>query len=428
MVAGPRKDPVYRAENRLCTVPGKHTEDLQGMKRATKTITSIPGVFASGISAGIKANGKKDLGFVFVPNAYGSAGVFTVSAFAAPPLRLSKQALARGVVKAVVFNSGNANAGTGAVGLRDARKTAALAAKHLGISPHEVAITSTGIIGKPLPMQTIAEGLSELLSNPLAKNGTAAALASMTTDLTKKEVYVTGMVAGERITVAGFAKGSGMIAPNMATMLGFMATDAKVDSKTLTTLLREAVDASFNMTSVDTDTSTNDMVLLFSTGAKGKTVNGRRAKAEFSALLLKACQHLSKLIAADGEGASRLIEVTVSGAKSLRDARGIAKNIVNSPLVKTAIHGADPNWGRVLAAAGKDPLFKVDPAKVDLTFAGASVMRRGRIIPHDRSKIRKLMSGREVRIQVNLNLGSCKATAWGCDLTHGYVDINVSYN
>jgi len=398
------------------------------MKRATKTITSIPGVFASGISAGIKSNGKKDLGYVFVPEAYGSAGVFTVSAFSAPPLTLSKRALSRGVVKAIVFNSGNANAGTGAAGLQDAKKTATLAARHLGISPHQVAVASTGIIGKPLPMQTISDGLEVLLANPFAKHGSAAAQASMTTDLTQKEVYVTGVVAGERITIAGFGKGSGMIAPHMATMLGFLATDAKVDSRTLTSLLREAVDESFNMTSVDTDTSTNDMVMVFSTGKKGRQIKGKKAKSEFAALLAKACQQLSKLIAADGEGATKLIEVTVTGAKSRREARGIAKNIVNSPLVKTAIHGADPNWGRVLAAAGKDPLFRVNPAKVDLTFAGAWVMRRGKIVPHDRAKIRKLMSSKEVRIHVNLHLGSSNATAWGCDLTHGYVDINVSYN
>jgi glutamate N-acetyltransferase/amino-acid N-acetyltransferase len=398
------------------------------MKRKTKTITSIPGVFASGIRAGIKANGKEDLGFVFVPNAYGSAGVFTRSAFAAPPLTVSRQALARGVVQAIVFNSGNANAGTGRLGFRDAQRMATVAAKHLGLPPRAVAVASTGIIGKPLPMDTVTRGLGQLLSEPRAKNGTAAALASMTTDLTKKEVFITGLVAGERITVAGFAKGSGMIAPNMGTMLGFLATDAKVDSKTLTTLLRRAVDESFNMTSVDTDTSTNDMVMVFSTGGRGNAVKSVKAKSEFSALLTRACQHLSKLIAADGEGATKLIEVKVSGARSERDARGIAKNIVNSPLVKTAIHGADPNWGRVLAAAGKDPAFKVDPARVDLTFAGAWVMRRGTIVPHDRAQIRKLMSGKQVLIHVDLHLGKGSAIAWGCDLTHGYVDINVSYN
>ena len=395
---------------------------------ANKTITTLKGVYASGMAAGIKSNGKKDLAFVYVPNAFGSAGVFTVSAFAAPPLTVCKKALSKGVVKAVIINSGNANAGTGRAGLRDAERTAAIAAKLLGIKPSQVAVSSTGIIGKPLPMKQLTDGLTDLLAKPLVTHGELAAQAIMTTDLTRKEVFVTGTVGGEKITIAGFAKGSGMIAPNMATMLGFLATDATVDSKTLQALLRVAVDASFNMTSVDTDTSTNDMVMMFSTGEKGRRITSSKHKAEFLGLLTRACQDLSKQIAADGEGATKLIEVRVEGARNLREARCIAKNVINSPLVKTAIHGADPNWGRVLAAAGKDPSAKVDPNRVDLTFAGASVMRRGKIVPHNRATIRKRMQVRTVPITIRLNLGKASATAWGCDLTHGYVDINVSYN
>lgn len=393
-----------------------------------RNLTSLDGVYASGISAGIKLNGKKDLAFVYVPDAYGSAGVFTVSAFAAPPLEVCKRALSKGTIKAVVVNSGNANAGTGRMGLQDAQETAALAAKLLGLKKHEVAVSSTGIIGKPLPMERVRGGLHKLLRNPLVKNGDAAARAIMTTDLKRKEVYVTGSVGKTKVTIAGFAKGSGMIAPNMATMLGFLVTDAKVDSKMLKTLLKQAVDDSFNMTSVDTDTSTNDMVLAFSTGKKGPRISNARDKRDFLALLTRACQDLAKSIAADGEGATKLIEVQVAGARSLREARCIAKNVINSPLVKTAIHGSDPNWGRVLAAAGKDPSAKVDPNRVDLTFAGAPVMRRGQIVAHDRDKIRKRMSGRDVQIQLHLHLGKDSATAWGCDLTHGYVDVNVSYN
>lgn len=393
-----------------------------------KTVTNLKGVFAGGISAGIKANGKKDLAYLFIPDCYGSAGVFTKSAFIAPPLIVTQEALRRGTVKALIVNSGNANAATGKIGLRDARETAKVTAKLLGIKPHQVAVSSTGIIGKLMPMDTIKAGLQKLLKNPLKRDGKNAARAIMTTDLTQKEVFVSGTVGGQRVTVAGFAKGSGMIAPNMATMLGFLVTDAKVDSSALRPLLRRAVNDSFNMTSVDTDTSTNDMVMVFSTGQKGKKVVGAKEKKDFLALLTKACQHLAKLIAADGEGATKLIEVQVVGARSEREARVIAKNVINSPLVKTAIHGADPNWGRVLAAAGKDPAVKVDPRRVDLTFAGAPVMRRGEVVPHDRKKIRKLMSVREVPVRLQLHLGNGEATAWGCDLTHGYVDINVSYN
>lgn len=398
------------------------------MKRPIKPITALSGVYASGMAAGIKSNGKKDLAFLFVPDAYGSAGVFTQSAFAAPPVEISRQALRRGTIKAVIVNAGNANAGTGKKGLRDAQETATITAKLLGISPSQVAVASTGVIGKPLPMERIRSSLPKLLANPKATDGGAAAQAILTTDLTRKEVYCTGKVAGERITVAGFAKGSGMIAPNMATMLGFLVTDAKVDSATLKKLLKQAADASFNMTSVDTDTSTNDALIILSTGKKGPRITSAKHQQEFLALLSEACCVLARSIAADGEGATKLIEVNVHGARNLREARVIAKNIVSSPLVKTAIHGADPNWGRVLAAAGKDPAARVDPNKVDLTFAGAPVMRRGVIVTHNRQAIHKLMSGKEVHIHLHLHLGKASATAWGCDLTHGYVDINVSYS
>jgi glutamate N-acetyltransferase/amino-acid N-acetyltransferase len=219
-----------------------------------------------------------------------------------------------------------------------------------------------------------------------------------------------------------------MIAPNMATMLGFLVTDAKINSACLSKLLRQATDQTFNMTSVDTDTSTNDTVLIFSTGERGSKLSKPEHLREFSKLLTEACKRLTKAIARDGEGATKLIEARVLGARSLKEAQTIARNIVNSPLVKTAIHGADPNWGRVLAAAGKDPSARVNPKLVDLKFAGAAVMRRGVILSHDRKEIRQLMSGDTVEIEINLNLGRHTATAWGCDLTHGYVDINVAYN
>lgn len=392
------------------------------------TITSLPGVFASGIASGIKTNGKPDLAYIFVPEAYGSAGVFTLNSFSAPPLEVCKRALAKGTIKAVVINSGNANAGTGASGLRDAQRTAAIAARALGIKTSEVAVTSTGIIGKALPMDRVEAGLRRLLENPFQQKGSAAARAIMTTDLTRKEVSVTGLVGGSRITIAGFGKGSGMIAPQMATMLGFFVTDAKANDTTLRRVLRQAVNDSFNMLSVDSDTSTNDMVLMLSTGKRGKPISSTKAEREFLALATRVCQLLAKMIAADGEGATKLIEARVHGARTEREAKIVAKNIINSPLVKTAIHGADPNWGRVLAAAGKDPSVKIKTEKVDLLFAGAPVMRNGRVVPHNRDKIRRLMRAKTVVISLDLRMGKKSATAWGCDLTHGYVDINVCYN
>ena len=392
-----------------------------------RSLTILPGVYASAVAAGIKVNGKRDLAFVFVPEAYGSAGIFTQNSFCAAPVQLSREAVKRGTIKAVILNAGNANAGTGKTGLLHAKETARAAARLLGLQRHEVAICSTGIIGRPLPMDKVATGLAKLLATPLAKHGRAAAEAVMTTDLTRKEVYCTGKVAGHRITIAGFAKGSGMIAPNMATTFGVLATDAKISSTALQKLLRIAADATINMTSVDTDTSTNDTLLAFSTGRTGPRITRKKHLEEFLSLLTSACQAIARHLAADGEGATKLIEVVVQGARTIREARIVAKNIVNSPLVKTAIHGADPNWGRVLAAAGKDPATRLDPSKVDLTFAGSQVMRRGTIVPHDRTRIRKLMTTKEVQITIHLHQGTCTATAWGCDLTHGYVDVNVSY-
>jgi glutamate N-acetyltransferase/amino-acid N-acetyltransferase len=310
-----------------------------------RSLTILPGVYASAVAAGIKVNGKRDLAFVFVPEAYGSAGIFTQNSFCAAPVQLSREAVKRGTIKAVILNAGNANAGTGKTGLLHAKETARAAARLLGLQRHEVAICSTGIIGRPLPMDKVATGLAKLLATPLAKHGRAAAEAVMTTDLTRKEVYCTGKVAGHRITIAGFAKGSGMIAPNMATTFGVLATDAKISSTALQKLLRIAADATINMTSVDTDTSTNDTLLAFSTGRTGPRITSKKHLEEFLSLLTSACQAIARHLAADGEGATKLIEVVVQGARTIREARIVAKNIVNSPLVKTAIHGADPNWG-----------------------------------------------------------------------------------
>lgn len=398
------------------------------MKKPITPLTALDGVYAAGIAAGVKKRGKKDLAYVYVPEAYGCAGVFTRNSFSAPPLIVSRAALKHGSVKAVVINSGNANAGTGSRGLRDAKEMAAQAAQLLKLPARGVAVASTGIIGKPLPMRIIRKGLNTLLRSPLVKDGDSAAQAIMTTDTTQKEVFCSAKIGGEVITVAGFAKGSGMIAPNMGTMLAFLATDARIDSGRLSALLRKATDASFNMTSVDTDTSTNDMALIFSTGKRGRAITSAQHTREFLDLLTLACCQLARKIAADGEGATKLIEATVRGARSLKQARVIAKNIINSPLVKTAIHGADPNWGRVLAAAGKCPTAHMDPRKVDLTFAGIQVMRRGEVVAHQRSRVHHKMLAKEVKIDLNLNLGTASTTAWGCDLTHAYVDINIEYN
>ncbi|WKZ57354.1 MAG: bifunctional glutamate N-acetyltransferase/amino-acid acetyltransferase ArgJ [Bdellovibrionota bacterium] len=344
------------------------------------TITDIEGVFAGATGCGIKA-GRDDLSYIYLPAGCSSAAVFTRNLAAAACVQYSRAVFSKGVVRGVIINAGNANAATGRQGLRDAEETAKRAAAHLKCKPAHIAVASTGIIGVPLPMDKIRHGIDTLLGQPLVHEGTRVARAILTTDLVPKEVFLQQRIGRRPVTVSGIAKGSGMIAPNMATMLGFLVTDAAVPRATLQRMLRRAVDDSFNMTSVDTDTSTNDMVLLFSTGAVAIDGGDKRGLSSFETLLTDACQILAKKVARDGEGATKLIAVRVRGAKNPHHARTVARNIANSPLVKTAIHGADPNWGRVIAAAGKDPAIALKLEKLDVAFAGIPVMRRGTPLP-----------------------------------------------
>lgn len=393
----------------------------------TKHITDIDGVFGDGVNSGIKPE-KLDLAYIYVPDCYASAGTFTRNKFAAPCVAYTKQCLERNTLKAIVVNSGNANAGTGVDGYQDTVKTAELAANFLDLHPEEIGIASTGIIGKRLPMDKVASGLEKLLANGTkTRKGNRVAHAILTTDLIDKQVYAETKIGGKKIAIAGITKGSGMIAPNMATMLGFLVANVRIPQHELQPLLHRAVDDTFNMISVDTDTSTNDMVLLLSTGAETLDVSTGERQA-FLDLLTEVCRELALKIVRDGEGATKVIEVIVQSAVSKDEARRIAKNIVDSPLVKTAIHGADPNWGRVLAAAGKDPSVTLDTETLVLSFAGVNVFSKGAPLPINRDEVRKKLSGDTVKIVLDLHCGSESATAWGCDLTKGYIDINVQYS
>jgi glutamate N-acetyltransferase/amino-acid N-acetyltransferase len=393
----------------------------------TKSITDIPGVFASGGKAGIKAD-KLDLAYIFVPEACACAGVFTKNLFRAPCVEFTEHQVSTGDVKAVIINSGNANAATGAQGYAAARRTAVAAATVLGISESEVCVASTGIIGVALPVEKIEKALPEMLSNPEKREGSLMAQAICTTDTFPKEVFASKTINGKTFHCAGTAKGSGMIAPNMATMLGFVVLNAAISNGLLKSLLTSAVNDSFNMVSVDTDTSTNDLVLAFATGDVTVDWQNPEETALVSGLLHEVCTELAKLIARDGEGAEKLIEVRVRGARTKEEARQVAKNIINSPLVKTAIHGGDPNWGRVVMAAGKDPELGVDPGLFDLYFGAEQVLSKGRILDYNLAEVEAAISGAEVVILVHLNLGEESALAWGCDLTKGYIDINTDYN
>jgi len=395
--------------------------------KAKGVLNKIEGVFSGAIASGISAKkGKLDLAFLFIPECFSSAGVYTQSAFAAPCVALTRKILKKNTAKALVVNSGNANAATGEQGYRNAERTAAIAASLLGIKGSEVAVSSTGIIGKQLPMENVEAGLGNLLKRPEIKKGALFAEAIMTTDLVPKEVYKERKIGGISIKIAGACKGSGMIAPNMATMLAFMVTDARIPSELMTKVLKTATDISFNMMSVDTDTSTSDMLLAFSTGKKKLNLKNKAVFQEFQDFFTECAIDLAKQIARDGEGATKLVEVQVIGGKTLAQARAVAKSVVDSPLVKTAIHGADPNWGRVAAATGKVKGVVAD--RVGISFAGVPVMKLGKPLDFDREKTVKSLKKPTVVVQVSLGSGKFDATAWGCDLTKGYIDINTAYN
>lgn len=387
------------------------------------TVTSASGFSAGATFAGInkRAKHKLDLGILFSEAPCVTAGIFTTNRIKSAPVLLSQERANKGRASAIVANSGCANAFTGERGLSDAAETASLVAESLGTAPEEVLVASTGVVGQPLPMDLIKTGIGRIALSK--EGGHELAKAIMTTDTVPKEIAVTFDVGDSRVTIGGVAKGSGMIHPNMATMLCFLATDAMVEPDVLTSVLKKAADVSFNMVSVDGDTSPSDTVLLMANGLAMK----KSVPAEvFQTALDRVCIHLAKAIAHDGEGATKLIEVEVKGAKSQSEARLAARTIVSSPLVKTAVHGADPNWGRIVVAAGRSGADVVE-SKIDLTIGKVAVLKSGRPLPFDENSVVQAFKQEEVIISLNLNLGTASATAWGCDLSKEYVTINSAY-
>jgi len=323
-----------------------------------------------------------------------------------------------------VVNSGCANAFTGEQGLRDAVEMAGLAAERMGVSPEEVLVASTGVIGQKLPMKLIRAGIGQIVLS--TEGGHSLVKAMMTTDTVPKKVAV--RVDDSGFIIGGVAKGSGMIHPDLATMLCFLTTDAAVDLDFLKSALRKAVDISFNMVSVDGDTSPNDMVLVMANGLAGnKTISqDSRQASVFQQALDQVCIYVAKSIARDGEGGSKLIEVTVSGAPSVAEARLAARTIVGSLLVKTAVYGSDPNWGRIIAAVGRSGVEVVE-SKIDLYLGDICVVKGGRPLPFNERSVVEVLGRSEVSIGLDLNLGTAPATAWGCDLSEEYVTINSQY-
>ena len=392
------------------------------------TVTSPEGFLAGATFVSIKAWGERpfDLAILYSDVPCAAAAVFTTNRIKAAPVVLSRNRLLNETAQAVVANSGCANACTGDQGLGDAEQIASVVARKLGLPAEAVMVASTGVIGTRLPVDRIRSGIERIALSP--DGGHDLARAIMTTDTVTKEVAVSIQINGEQVIIGGVAKGAGMIHPDMATMLCFLATDAAVQPDYLQTVLQRAVDISFNMITVDGDTSPNDTVLLLANGLAGNAVlNGDSPDADsFQSALDEVCVYLARCIAGDGEGATRLIEVTVEGALSTGDARIAARTIAGSPLVKTAVHGADPNWGRVLAAAGRSGAEVVEP-RIDLYLDDLCLVRGGIPLPFDNDEAVAMMKRDEVRFRLCLNLGEEQATAWGCDLTEEYIALNRDY-
>jgi glutamate N-acetyltransferase/amino-acid N-acetyltransferase len=393
------------------------------------SITTPQGFRAGGLHCGLKKTDRHDLGVIVCDVPAAAAGVYTLNAFQAAPLKVTQESIGvEGKLQAMAVNSGNANACTGQQGDADAREMRAATAKALGLAEHLVGVTSTGVIGELLPMEKVRSGIARLPQSVKADGGDDFCQAILTTDLVQKMTCAQVMIGGKPVYIAGAAKGSGMIHPNMATMLGFMTTDAQVDSQDLQKLLSAITDSTFNMITVDGDTSTNDMVVAMASGlaGDGKLNADHPDWAAFAAAFQYVGEYLAKAIARDGEGATKLIEVQVGGAASENAARAIAKTIIGSSLVKSACFGADANWGRIIAAIGRSGQA-VNVDTVDIRLGDFSVLQQSRPVKFDEEQAVEYLKGELVHIFVDLHMGAAEAIAWGCDLTYEYVRINAAY-
>ncbi len=398
-------------------------------------VTAAKGFQAAAAAAGIKYQGRTDMALIYSEKPCKAAGTFTTNVVKAAPVKWDRAVVeSKKKPQAVVVNSGIANACTGEAGMRYCRETADEAAEILGIERDSVLVGSTGVIGMQLPMDRVRAGIAVLAAakKPDLASGTAAAQAIMTTDTRKKEAAVTFEIGEKTVTIGGMAKGSGMIHPNMCTMLSFITTDAKISKKALQKALSEDVEDTYNMISVDGDTSTNDTVLLLANGMAGneKIRVGTPEYETFKEALHCVNETLAKMMAGDGEGATALFEAKIIGAKTKEQAKTLAKSIVCSNLTKTAIAGHDANWGRILCAMGYSGA-EFDPEKVDLYFESAAgklkIIENGTATDYSEEKATEILSRPEVTAVADIKEGNEEAAAWGCDLTHGYIEINADY-
>ncbi len=410
--------------------PELMTRDLpEGMRLIEGGVTATPGFRAGAISCGIKSEaGTPDLAMLVADVPCAMAATFTTSRTASHTVTVCKEHLgASGYsAQAVVINSGNANCSNGERGLRDARHMTELAAAKFGLDPVNVLVSSTGIIGRPLPMDKVQSGIERIEVS--RTGGPLFATGIMTTDTRPKSVAVEFEVQGKTVHLGGSTKGVGMIYPNMATMLCYLTTDVALEPAFLRTAMFSAVNDSFNMVCVDGDMSTNDSAFLFSSGQAGNTplADGVPGADRFVAALRYVTRYLGREMARDGEGATRLMTVNVKGAPTVEDARKAARAVTASPLWQCAIAGADPNWGRIIAALGASGA-NLDHNTLEVALGSVVLVRDGTPAEYDQAAAKQAVSGNEVTVNVDLHQGTAEATAWGCDLTHGYIDENTTY-
>ena len=405
------------------------------MEKIKGGVTAAKGFEAASTAAGIKYKDRTDMALIYSQVSCEAAGTFTTNVVKAAPVKWDRQVVDSGKkAQAVIVNSGIANACTGAEGFGYCKDTAEAAAKYLSVDAEGVLIGSTGVIGKQMPIDRLTAGIEVLAGkkNDSIENGTEAAKAIMTTDTHEKELAVTIQVGGKTVTIGGMAKGSGMIHPNMCTMLAFVTTDAVITKEALQKALSEDVVDTYNMISVDGDTSTNDTALVLANGMAENPVieYGTEDYQTFKAALYEINEYLAKQIAGDGEGATALFEVKVKGAESVKAAKVLAKSIACSNLTKTAIAGHDANWGRIVCAMGYSGA-QFDPEKVDLFFESKAgkiqIAEDGVALDFSEEKATEILSQPEVTAIADVKMGDAEATAWGCDLTHGYIEINADY-
>jgi len=392
-------------------------------------VTAVPGILAAGMTAGIKPSGKKDFALIYSPTPARAAAVFTSNQVKGAPVLVSMEHARTGAAQAIVASSGCSNVCTGERGVKDAREMTRTVADLLRIPQNHVLIAATGVIGVPLPMDRIRAALPKLVKSLSPQGGRAAAEAIMTTDTRPKEAAVRVDVNGRAVTIGGIAKGVGMLEPHLATMFCFVATDAAVARGALNGVLRRAVERSFNRITVDSDTSTSDTVAVLANGlAENRPVEtGGRGLRQFTAGLEAVMEKLAKMLVADGEGVTKLVAVTVRGAASRRDALVAARSVANSPLLKCAFNGADPNWGRVMMALGKSPA-RIDQDKVSIAFGDEVLVERGVLREGVRvERIREIMGGSEYELTIDLGLGRGEDRVWMSDLSEEYVRINGKY-